>query len=127
VAEVKFLPELRDFLREHSVIYTVRGYDMRRAGVVVEGVGPCRRIPMGRVVVRDSLRLYVGLSGFSSLEDWCDKINEFVVSDQSRWLYKVEVIERYPSTVLIVEGTQQSPTTLGSVRRAFDGWERDRE
>ena len=89
---MKFLPELRDFLREHGTIYTVRGYDMRRAGVVVAGVGPCRRIPMGRVVVRDSLRLYVGLSGFSNLEDWCDKINEFVTPGQAVWLYRVEVI-----------------------------------
>ncbi len=89
---MKFLPELRDFLREHGTIYTARGYDMRRAGVVVEGVGPCRRIPMGRVVIRDSLRLYVGLSGFSSLEDWCGKINEFVTPGQAVWLYKIEVI-----------------------------------
>ena len=89
---MKFLPELRDFLREHRVIYTVRGYDMRRAGVVVEGVGPCRRIPMGRVVTREDLRIYVGVSGFSSLEDWCDKINDFIAPAQNRWLYKVEVI-----------------------------------
>ena len=87
---MKFLPELRDFLRGHGTIYTVRGYDMRRAGVVVEGVGPCRRIPIGRVATREELGPYVHLSGFSSLGDWCDKINEFCYGD--KWLYKVEVI-----------------------------------
>ena len=89
---MKFLPKLRDFLREYGTIYTVRGYDMRRAGVVVEDVGPCRRIPMGKIHSREELGPYVHLSGFSNLGDWCDKINDFIVSGQSRWLYKVEVI-----------------------------------
>ena len=86
---MKFLPELRDFLREYKVIYTVRGYDMRPAWVNVDDVGRCRRTPLGRIHNREELVPYVDLSGFSSLGDWCDKINEFCYGD--RWLYKVEV------------------------------------
>jgi len=89
---MKFLPVLRSFLREHKVIYTVRGYDMRRAGVVVEGVGACRRIPLGRIYGRGDLASYVELSGFSSLEEWYNKIDEFIVPGQGMWLYRVEVI-----------------------------------
>lgn len=89
---MKFLPELRDFLRECGVIYTVRGYDMRRAGIVVEGVGPCRRIPLGEIHTREELGPYVFLSGFSSLLEWCDRINDFIAPSQDRWLYCVEVI-----------------------------------
>jgi len=88
---VKFLPELREFLREHKTIYTVRGYDMKPAWVTIEGVGMCRRTSLGRVHGRGDLASYVGLSGFSSLEDWYDKINEFIVPGQRMWLYKVEV------------------------------------
>jgi len=88
---MKFLPKLREFLLEHKTIYTVRGYDMRPAQVHVDGVGRCRRTPLGRVCAREELGPYVELSGFSSLGDWCDKINEFCYED--RWLYKIEVVE----------------------------------
>ena len=86
---MKFLPELREFLLEHKVIYTVRGYDMKPAWVDVEGVGRCRRTPLGEVHTREELASYVGLSGFLCLEDWADKINEFCYD--RRWLYKIEV------------------------------------
>jgi len=86
---MKFLPGLRKFLLEHGEIYTVRGYDMKPAWVDVVDVGRCRRVPLGRIYSREELEPYVALSGFSSLEDWCDKINEFGHGD--RWLYRVEV------------------------------------
>ena len=86
---MKFLPELREFLCEHRTIYTVRGYDMKPAWVAVEGVGVCRRTPLGRIYNREELGPYVGLSGFLSLGDWCDKINEFCYG--GKWLYRVEV------------------------------------
>jgi len=87
---MKFLPELREFLLEHKVIYTVRGYDMKPAWVNVKDVGRCRRVPLGRVYSREELRPHMVLmSGFSSLEDWCDKINEFGYGD--KWLYRIEV------------------------------------
>ena len=87
---MKFLPELRRFLLEHKIIYTVRGYDMKVAAVSVEGVGRCRRTPIKKVLVREELSPYVHLSGFESLGDWCDKINEFCGAD--KWLYRVEVL-----------------------------------
>ena len=87
---MKFLLELREFLLEHGVIYTVRGYDMKAAQVHVDGVGRCRRTPLGRIYTREELSPYVHLSGFSGLGDWCDKINEFCYGD--KWLYVVEVL-----------------------------------
>ena len=89
MAKMSFLPELREFLGEHKVIYTVRGYDMKPAWVSVEGVGRCRRTPLGRIRNHEELSPYVELSGFSSLGDWCDKINEFCYED--KWLYRIEV------------------------------------
>jgi len=88
---MKFLPELKEFLYEHKTIYTVRGYDMKPAWVHVEGVGRCRRTPLGRVCELGDLIPYVELSGFSSLRDWRAKIAEFVVPGQEVWLYRVEV------------------------------------
>ena len=76
---MKFLPELREFLSEHEIIYTVWGYDMKAAVVNVEGVGRCRRTPLEKICTREELSPYVHLSGFESLKDWCDKINEFIV------------------------------------------------
>lgn len=90
---MKFLPELRSFLCEHGVIYTVRGYDMKPALVNVEDVGRCCRTPLGRVCELEDLKPYVKLSGFSSLRDWRAKIAEFVVPGQEVWLYRVEVEE----------------------------------
>jgi len=87
---MRFLPELCEFLLERGIIYTVRGYDMKAATVNVDGVGRCRRTSLGKVYVREELSPYVHLSGFSSLSDWCDKINEFCYED--KWLYKVEVL-----------------------------------
>jgi len=95
---MRFLPELRDFLREHGVIYTVRGYDMKPAWVEVEGVGRCRRVPLDEVRTREELMPYVELSGFGCLEDWADKINEFCYS--RRWLYRVERVKDSYSDVL---------------------------
>ena len=88
---MKFLPELRDFLLEHGVIYTVRGYDMKPAWVDVVGIGCCRRTPLGGIHSRIHLVPYVGLSGFSDVEGWWSKIGKFVVPGQGMWLYKVEV------------------------------------
>ncbi len=90
--DVKFLPALQSFLRAHKVIYTVRGYDMRRAGVVVGDIGACRRIPLGEIHYREDLESYVKLSGFDNIESWWSKIEEFIIPGERMWLYKVEVI-----------------------------------
>lgn len=92
---MKFLPELRKFLQELRIIYTVRGYDTRSVWVDVEGIGRCRRTPLGEVHTRDELTPYVSLSGFSSVDDWADKINEFIVSGHKKWLYKIEVEKKH--------------------------------
>ena len=65
---------------------------MMAAVVGVEGIGRCKRTPLGKVQVREELGSYVHLSGFKSLEDWCDKINEFITPGQDRWLYRIEVL-----------------------------------
>lgn len=90
---MKFLPKLRSFLREHNVIYTVRGYNMRLAWVYVDDVGVCRRFPLGRVHELEDLKSYVELSGFSSLKDWRAMITHFTVPGQELYLYRVEVAQ----------------------------------
>lgn len=88
---MKFLPELRSFLREHKVIYTVRGYRARNTYVVVEDVGRCRRILCGVVSSVEDLRPYVELSGFDCIENWWSKIEDFIIPGDRIWLYRVEM------------------------------------
>lgn len=90
--QMALLPELRDFLRKHGVIYTVRGYNlMALIYVEVVGVGRCRRVPLGKVLRLEDLKPYVEQSGFSSLKDWRAKIAEFIEPGREVWLYRIEV------------------------------------
>ena len=87
---MRFLPELRDFLRKHGAIYTVRGYNMRPAWVGVDGVGRWRRTSLGKVHSMVDLKPYAEQSGFSDVKSWWSKI-EFFCSGRDKWLYKIEV------------------------------------
>jgi hypothetical protein len=93
-AVMHFLPGLRKFLNEHGEIYTVRRYRMGAANVTIDGVGVCRRTPMGVIHDMEQLRPYVALSGFGTVEDWWEKILSFIPEtfEQSRvakYLYHV--------------------------------------
>lgn len=83
---MQFLPELRKFLKEKGIIYTVRGYDMSYKEVQVEGVGTCIRKPLG---LAEDLSKYVELSGFKTVEEWRKKINMFIPRGKKAWLYEV--------------------------------------
>lgn len=87
-----FLPQLKAYLKGMGEIYTVRKYKMADATVDVWGIGECHRIPLGVVKTKEDLITYVGRSGFSTLDDWWDKIRDFIPDDKdSKYLYKVEV------------------------------------
>jgi len=88
-----FLPELAEFLKEKSYIYTVRGYDMTYKEIKVITVGTCIREPLGLVTISESLNPYVSFSGFQTLKDWINKIKTFIKRGKPSWLYKVTVKE----------------------------------
>lgn len=90
---MQFIPELRKYLREHRTIYTVRKYDMSSALVLVNDVGPCRRIPISELDAQEDLKPYVAESGFSSTFDWWTKIKEINPRTKVFYLYKVEVMK----------------------------------
>ena len=90
MSKMSFLPELQKFLKENSLIYTVRKYRMVENNVDVEGVGECHRTPMGEVHYKEDLLPYVEFSGFSGVEAWWNKIKYFIPLDSSpKYLYKV--------------------------------------
>ena len=91
---MRFLPELKAFLSQQGVIYTVRGFKMTRAEVHVEGVGVCSRVLIDRVVGQEGLIPYVSQSGFDSLETWVKKIAQFIPEGGDAWLYEVVSLER---------------------------------
>jgi len=73
-----FIPELQDYLRKRGFIFTVRKYKMTDAYVMVKGVGKCHRIPLGEVKSRLDLVPFGWKSGFDTIDDWWDKIRQFI-------------------------------------------------
>ena len=89
------MPKLGKFLRENGVIYTVRKYKMADKIVDAEWVGYCKRTYLGKVKDFKDLEPFVKESGFETVEDWWEKIKEFIPSKKdSMYLYKVERIRR---------------------------------
>jgi len=90
MTEMKFLPFLEDFLWEKKEIYTVRKYKMDERDVEIDNVGVCRRIPLGEITDKMQLLEYKDLSGFSTLQDWWDKIQQFIpYAGMKMYLYHV--------------------------------------
>lgn len=88
--EMKFLPELKEFLQERREIYTVRKYKMEERDVEVVGVGLCRRIPLGIITSKEQLEKYYPYSGFPTLQAWWNKIQQFIpYADETMYLYHV--------------------------------------
>jgi len=89
---MSFLPELKAFLKENGLIYTVRKYKMVDAYVQVEGVGECHRIPIGEVKSKEDLVPYVEWSGFLTVDAWWKKIKGFIPNEEdTKYLYRVLV------------------------------------
>lgn len=88
---MSFMPQLKEFLLEKGVIYTVRKYKMVEAVVDIDGVGRCNRIPVLENISKSDLAAYVESSGFHTLEDWWTKVRYFT-PDKSLplYLYKIE-------------------------------------
>jgi len=89
---MSFLPQLKYYLKGMGIIYTVRKYKMTDALVDVVDVGKCHRIPVEEIHSKEDLLPYVKQSGFASLDDWWNKIKEFIPNgNDPMYLYKVEV------------------------------------
>ena len=89
---MSFLPQLKAFLMGLGVIYTVRKYKMTDAIVEVADIGKCHRVPIGQISSKEDLEPYVAESGFSTVDDWWNKIKFFIpYEDDPMYLYKVEV------------------------------------
>ncbi len=53
--KMQFIPELSNFLLKNGFIYTVRKYRMSQLNIEAEGVGLCRRIPLGEIEEKEDL------------------------------------------------------------------------
>ena len=89
---------VRACLVRHGVVYTARGYNMCSAEVWVDDVGRCYRRKVAQVRSVADLRAHVGLSGFSSAEDWWRVLQGFVKGGPA-WLYEVRRLGAGPRPV----------------------------
>ena len=92
---MEFMPSLSAFLLKNGVICTVKKYKMIEKIVDAEDVGLCWRRPLGIVSTPKDLEPYIKDSGFKTVEDWWEKIREFVPNKKDTlYLYKVEILRR---------------------------------
>jgi hypothetical protein len=94
VKEMEFsVPCVRQCLLRQGRVFTVRSYCLEGRFyrlVSVDGVGLCWRELVGEARCKDDLLPFVELSGFTSVDDWWQKIVGFC-GDRPKWLYKVFV------------------------------------
>ena len=89
-----FLPELKAFLIQEGVIYTVRMYRYTNPEAVVSDVGRVERTLVAEGLPGElDLASYVTKSGFGSVEAWLRKIRHFIPESYPAFLYKVVVKE----------------------------------
>ena len=89
---MQFMPQLKAYLKEHGLIYTVRKYSMSYAEVDIDGM-LCKRIPLGKIESKEDLEPYAKESGLDTVEAWWKKIKEINPGVKDLWLYKVERIQ----------------------------------
>lgn len=91
---MRFLPELVEYLKTHSRIYTVRSYRYPlRSLTHVDDVGLCKRTLVGQIHALEDLTPYVARSGFKDAESWWTQIKQFVKGLDPMYLYEVIVHE----------------------------------
>lgn len=84
---------VRECLCREGRVFTVRSYCLEGRFyriVQVDGVGLCWRELVGEVTCKEDLLKFVELSGFSTVDEWWNKIVSFCGGKQ-KWLYKVSV------------------------------------
>jgi len=84
---------VRNCLVREGVVFTVRSYLVEGVHgrlVWVDGVGKCWRELVGEVTCKEDLVRFLGLSGFTCVDDWWNKIVGFCGVNQ-KWLYKVHI------------------------------------
>ena len=89
-----FIPELARYLGQNKYIYTVRAYYYNTSEAMIPGLGLCRRVLMAQLDEQSLsvLEDYVTKSGFATLDDWISKIQQFIPSGKTMYLYKVELL-----------------------------------
>jgi len=87
---------VRDYLNENDMVYTVRSYYVpRKMDVIVPGVGLCERELVKGFFSTDLIEEFVPCSGFSSLSDWVSAIRKFIPEGRMLYLY---LVKRIPET-----------------------------
>ena len=108
-------------LKGHSEVYTVRNWESRDRYTVVEvnNVGYCIKEKICKVSDMRDLVPYVYLSGFTSAEEWWDKITKFKATEG--WLYRVAVLEEedFGHSPSIITFTGNRNIKAGSVQDAL--------
>lgn len=93
MAQMMFIPKLKQFLRLHNTIYTVRRYDYLPGPVYVSDLGLCSRVFVKRVEHALDLEEYVPYSGFNDRWSWWSMVMR-LAKDGPYYLYKVEVVNK---------------------------------
>lgn len=93
MSNMDFLPRLKDYLRDHGLIYTVRKYKYDSSTCEVEGVGLCKRELVKQITELSELKPYVSQSGFSTMAGWSVRIRGFINSHAEMYLYRVVVLK----------------------------------
>jgi hypothetical protein len=83
---------VKECLRVKGKVFSVRSYCLENTEVFVEGVGICRRIRGFEVKGKEELERFVKLSGFESVDDWWNKVDEFC-GGKRKWVYVVKRME----------------------------------
>jgi hypothetical protein len=84
-----FIPKLKEFLKVHGVIYTVRTYRYKTLKAQIDDIGEVNRVLIMKVDDFSELEDYVDFSGFLKLKDWTDMIGRFNHLKKELYLYRV--------------------------------------
>jgi hypothetical protein len=76
-SHMTFIPKLKEFLKVHGVIYTVRTYRYKTLKAQIDDIGEVDRV------------LIMKVDDFSELKDWTDMIGRFNHLKKELYLYRV--------------------------------------
>ena len=79
-----------DFLDSKGEVFTSRPYNLPDAKVIVEGIGPCQRVRVGKATP-ELYTQYLDRSGFKSVEDWG---GAKISPGKEHYIYRVEQLPK---------------------------------
>jgi len=71
--QMTFLPELKEFLKRHRLVYTLRKYRYTDRFCHILGVGICERKHVATINRFEGLATWVSRSGFDDIDAWWRK------------------------------------------------------